>query len=490
MTATAIPWAPAQVATIEDFIIAATGHVGPLPVGWANGADPLHDGADLHPDDMPQPWPDPSDMEMAAINQRLAAWGVEITQKNEDMDDEKAVDLDAVSEPKPEPEPKTKTKPRPAPDPAPGPDARADDPRPAPVADDADDELPALDIRSEWATPPPPREWLVDGWLPAHRISMIAGRGAAGKSQLALQLAYGVTSDFDGIKRTWFSGGPEITAGQGAVAFVTWEDDGNEVLRRMIANPAIRNGAPEFNRSVNGRFHFIDLAGKGPLWAIGASYRAFGELTPVGASLRATCQSLGVSLVIIDALSSAFAANENDRASVRAFLSSWDRWARDTKCAVLLVAHPPKSAEGVDSHFSGSTDWRAGVRSLLVLTRPKGIADRATLTCDKLNSARTPNTIPLCAPRWWERVLVDPNVIEIDDAEATEIRQRVMDALTTHGELSKNKIRAAIQKSKSATFNVVDRMELAGEIIMQKNGSAHLYSLASASENTKGQDNV
>ena len=84
--------------------------------------------------------------------------------------------------------------------------------------------------------------------------------------------------------------------------------------------------------------------------------------------------------------------------------------------------------------------------------------------------------------------MVNPDVIEIDDAEATEIRQRVRDALTIHGTLSKNKIRAAIQKSKSATLNVVDRMELGGEIIMHKEGSAHLYSLAS--ENTKGPDDA
>ena len=103
MTATAIPWAPAQVATIEDFICAVTEHSGPLPVVWANGADPFHDGTDLHPDDRPEPWPDPSDMERAAINQRLAAWSVEITEKDEDEDmtdktekDDKIINLDAA----------------------------------------------------------------------------------------------------------------------------------------------------------------------------------------------------------------------------------------------------------------------------------------------------------------------------------------------------------------------------------------------------------
>ena len=264
------------------------------------------------------------------------------------------------------------------------------------------DKMLNIDIRSSWAVPPPAREWLVAGWLPANRIAMLAGRGAAGKSQIALQLSHAITVDLPaGDTRAWFEGGPEIPGGQGAVAFVTWEDDGDEILRRMLSNPEYDHGAPEFDKNVGGRFHFIDLAGRGPLWA-GDSHRSYGELTPVGESLRAACQSLGTRLLVIDALSSAYAGNENERPAVRAFLSSWDRWARDNNCAVLLVAHPPKS-DGQDSFYSGSTDWRAGVRSLLVLSRPKGVADRAKLACDKLNSARTPDPIALASPRWWNK---------------------------------------------------------------------------------------
>lgn len=331
-----------------------------------------------------------------------------------------------------------------------------------------------LDIRSDWATPPPTREWLVSGWLPANRIALLAGRGAAGKSQVALQLAHAITADLPaGSTRSWFEGGPEIPGGQGAVVFVTWEDDSNEILRRMLGNPQNQHGAPEFDRAVGGRFHFIDLAGQGPLWA-GDSHRSYGELTPAGESLRAVCQSLGVRLLVIDALSSAFAANENDRAAVRAFLSSWDRWARDTGCAVLLIAHPPKS-EGIDNHYSGSTDWRAGVRSLLVLSRPKGIADRGKLACDKLNSAQTPDPIALGSPQWWHKIDVDP--LEMDDAANIELRESVIDALKENGPMNRTQIRAVLQKGKTAVDEILARMEMDNSLALTMKGTAKIYSI-------------
>ena len=337
-------------------------------------------------------------------------------------------------------------------------------------------DLAPLDIRSSWAVPPPARQWLVSGWLPHGRVAMLAGRGAAGKSQIMLQLAYAIACDLpNGNPRTWFEGGPSIEGGQGTTVFATWEDSSDEILRRQLANPDFsHSGAPEFDRAVSGRFNFVDLAGAGPLWTTGASHQSYGELTPIGASLRAACQALGTRLLVIDALSSAYAGNENEKPAVRAFLSSWDRWARDNNCAVILVAHPPKS-DGQDSFYSGSTDWRAGVRSLLVLSRPKGVADRAKLVCDKLNSAPTPNPFALASPRWWAAIDVDP--LEIDDADRLEMRESIVDALKEHGPLNRTKIRAVLHKGKTAVDDTLAKMELDRSLVMTKDGNAKIYSL-------------
>ena len=45
--------------------------------------------------------------------------------------------------------------------------------------------------RTDWTAEPGPRQWLVDGWLPAGRVALLSGQGGAGKSRLALQLAAG-----------------------------------------------------------------------------------------------------------------------------------------------------------------------------------------------------------------------------------------------------------------------------------------------------------
>ena len=73
-----------------------------------------------------------------------------------------------------------------------------------------------------------------------------------------------------------------------------------------------------------------------------------------------------------------------------------DKWAEQTGAAVLIVAHPPKTA---GAEYSGSTDWLAGVRAMLSLTRephgkkpPKGPDNRPLAW--KLASVKTSYAAP------------------------------------------------------------------------------------------------
>ena len=84
-----------------------------------------------------------------------------------------------------------------------------------------------------------------------------------------------------------------------------------------------------------------------------------GELTQNGRWLRRSCEELDARLVVVDSLAAAYGSDENQRGLVRAFLGSWDAWARDTRCAVLIIAiHPSPGAPSPDP-----TDWEAGVRA-------------------------------------------------------------------------------------------------------------------------------
>lgn len=198
----------------------------------------------------------------------------------------------------------------------------------------------------------PEMRWLVPGWLPAERLTLFAGRGGVGKSRVALQLAAALASG----EREWLGPhGPKTSAGDEPlpVLVASWEDDTPEIarrLRRMRADPA----------KMGFRLAFMDLAAVGPLWDSEAGN------TDAAAWVTGAALSMSAQLVILDPLAAAFAGNENDRGEVRAFVTTWDQWARDAGCAVLVVAHPPKYGSEA---YSGSTDWWNAARAVWSMQR-------------------------------------------------------------------------------------------------------------------------
>ena len=219
----------------------------------------------------------------------------------------------------------------------------------------------------------PARVWLIERWLPEGRAGLFTGEGGRGKSWLALQLAASLAAG----EAKWLPGatnGPVIldpkvlthdvtretkqdALAESAPAIIwTAEDEPEEAHRRLdIMRSASRLDTGD-------QLHIVDGAGTGPLWApvSNVAREAVGDLTGAGGCLRAYCERHQPRLLVVDNLAAAFACNENDRAMVRAFMSSWDAWARDTGCAVMFIAHPSRA----HSDFSGSTDWRAAARWL------------------------------------------------------------------------------------------------------------------------------
>ena len=270
----------------------------------------------------------------------------------------------------------------------------------------------------EWdgATLDPPREWLIPDYLPAGRVALFTGAGGAGKSRLALQLAAALAA---GAPDHWLPDADALKAGEledarltsdpsraAPVVFASYEDEPDEArrrLRRLAAGSSAPGHAGRgalayaHHKSRGGRVHYVDLAGEGPLW--GPTYAAHvstrAAALPPWERLTSLAARVGARLLIVDPLAGAFGSSENDRAAVREFVSSVDRWAREHSCAVLLIAHPPKPAAGAPAaRYSGSTDWRNAARTVWTLEKcdAKGCAcgGGLLLAVDKASYALAP----------------------------------------------------------------------------------------------------
>ena len=261
---------------------------------------------------------------------------------------------------------------------------------------------------TDWTGEPPDREWLLHGWLAVGRVHLLTGAGGRGKSRLALQLAAALAADGAEWPLPWLlgserSGGPlpsdryhpptlPPTGAVGVpVVIASWEDEAAEVHRRLIAQPV---PVPE----LADRLHYVDAAEWGPLWApVGTAHvQTVAELTAAGRRLRRLCERVGARLLVVDPLAAAYGSDENVRGLVRQYMASWDAWGRAQRCAVLMIAHPPKAtaAGASDGWWSGSTDWPAAARSAWALA---AAGELTLLTCHKASYGMAPDPVHLAA---------------------------------------------------------------------------------------------
>ena len=218
-------------------------------------------------------------------------------------------------------------------------------------------------------TPPEPRRWLIVEKLPAGRVALLTDEGGAGKSRLALQLAAGVASGGDAGE--WIASpgrmmrlGNAVPTDGANVVFASWEDEPEEFYRRL--HQISGNAAPWVKPERLEKLRIVNLVGEGPVWAPpqGRHIATMAELTVTGERLRRLCEQEDARLLVLDPLAAAYAADENARGLVRAFVSHWDAWGQANDCTVLILAHPPKSA-GIN--YAGSTDWQGAARALWTL---------------------------------------------------------------------------------------------------------------------------
>ena len=323
------------------------------------------------------------------------------------------------------------------------------------VADRLAPAFPPIDSEF-WRAPSRPISWHVRGWMQAHKVSILAGKGGSGKTKLAAMLTAATAAG----RTVWLPGGPPLdTAGPGKVVFASWENTRDEFRLMLTDWPDAQGDARDTLPDLLGdRLAFRDLAGLGPLWT---ADNGTGRLSDLGARLRDDAG--GAALLVIDPLAAAYGDNENDRVRVRAFMADWQSWAADAQCTVLILAHPPKS----EADWSGSTDWHAAARAMWTL----GIADGDTrLECIKVNAGPKPEPLRLDHWTWWRATPWDASDAGRESAILDTLRQ-------LDEPLAKSKLATEAPGNKQANLTAIDRLYETGQLTRKAKGTGHAYSL-------------
>ena len=273
----------------------------------------------------------------------------------------------------------------------------------------ADDTIPAWRPVETWPNNGPGwarTRWIISQMLPASRVTLFSGEGAAGKTRIVMQLVVSLARGFPSpfLKKEPVQNSPHFDDALdqggnpvpdwkgGKVVWGTWETAPGDFQERLHAAAAMTP-----LQKLSGEFGFNNMRPHGALWGpeqtLHISTRA--TLLDGGRKLLDYAENFKASILVLDPLAAAYASNENDRSLVRPFLSHLADWADRTGCAVLIIAHPPKTG---DDGYSGSTDWHNGVQSRWLLS-PCKCRENTEDPCQvqklrvvKLSEGRLPDT--------------------------------------------------------------------------------------------------
>lgn len=282
-----------------------------------------------------------------------------------------------------------------------GPVDEFEDLGPADSADRFDDWLGRLAIDPAlFSVAPPPRVWTWESWIPEGVVTGLAGAPGTSKSTLALMLCvlYCVRGSFLGCDL-----GAE---GRGAV-FITVEDDGDELRRRLQAicrclciDPEELRGLLTLVPAINATTALVHVDKHGHV-------SATEKLTGLRDGLRAR----GAGLCVLDLANDFWSGNENSRGEVTAFVRAFlGRVAVQCKAALLILAHLNKLGQ-----LSGSTAWEGSFRSSMVMSKR---GEHLLLDRPKANYA--PPLEQAAVLRWQHGCLWEVSREELEEGERGE----------------------------------------------------------------------
>ena len=237
---------------------------------------------------------------------------------------------------------------------------------------------------------PQPRDWVIDGLIPAARVTSFLGNGGLGKSIIAGQIGVHVA-----LGRPLF--GFPVTGG--VVLGIFCEDERDEIERRIRA----ACDGEKLDLAQLTRLYPCSRDGMDNLLCTFDHDQVV--FTPFYYQLDATIAALRPRLLILDVLADLFAGDYLNTGHARQFIKvALGGWCVRYECAVLLIAHPSASGMASGDGAGFSTAWNNSVRSRLYLRQPKTedpeeAKDRRILEVRKSNYAAGGTLIPLMYQR-------------------------------------------------------------------------------------------
>jgi putative DNA primase/helicase len=195
---------------------------------------------------------------------------------------------------------------------------------------------------------PQPITWLWPGWLPAGKLTILAGAAGTGKTTLALALAAIITAG-----GTWPDG--TVSQGKGNVLIWSSEDVADDTLvPRLIASGADLS-----------RCHFIEGVAQN---GVSVPFDPAQDIVDLHRAVEAIG---GVSLLLIDPIVSAVAGDMHKANDVRRSLQAVVDFADAHGCAVIGISHFAKGGAGrtPQDRVIGSQAFGALARMVLVTAK-------------------------------------------------------------------------------------------------------------------------